>query len=98
MRSLPAGRVKSRPVVSAAGRGAYAICALPDLCLGIVSRRLETQVPLGFLLCYETRSPGTSGAFFYWSSCHRPNVELAVIEQREFELPADGADIGLRKE
>jgi hypothetical protein len=37
-------------------------------------------------------------AFFYWSSCHRPNVELAVIEQREFELPADSADIGLRKE
>jgi len=31
-------------------------------------------------------------------SCHRPNVELAVIEQREFELPADSADIGLRKE
>jgi len=27
-----------------------------------------------------------------------PNVELAVIEQREFELPADTADIGLRKE
>jgi hypothetical protein len=26
------------------------------------------------------------------------NVELAVIEQREFELPADSADIGLRKE
>jgi hypothetical protein len=32
-------------------------------------------------------SPGTPGAFFYWSSCPRPNVELAVIEQREFELP-----------
>ena len=28
----------------------------------------------------------------------RPNVDLAVIEQREFELPADSADIGLRKE
>jgi hypothetical protein len=26
------------------------------------------------------------------------NIELAVIEQREFELPADSADIGLRKE
>jgi hypothetical protein len=26
------------------------------------------------------------------------NVELAVIDQREFELPADSADIGLRKE
>jgi hypothetical protein len=24
-------------------------------------------------------------------------VELAVIEQREFELPADSGDIGLRK-
>jgi hypothetical protein len=30
----------SRPVVSAAGRGTYAICALPDLCFGIVSGRL----------------------------------------------------------
>jgi hypothetical protein len=28
----------------------------------------------------------------------RPNVQLAVIEQREFELPADSADIGLRIE
>ncbi len=37
---------------------------LCDLCAEIVSERLETQVPLGFLLCYETRSPGTSGAFF----------------------------------
>jgi len=27
-----------------------------------------------------------------------PNVELVVTEQREFELPADSADIGLRKE
>jgi hypothetical protein len=26
------------------------------------------------------------------------NVELAVIDQREFELPADSADVGLRKE
>jgi hypothetical protein len=28
------------PSLAAAGRGAYAICALPDLCLGVVSRRL----------------------------------------------------------
>jgi hypothetical protein len=28
----------------------------------------------------------------------RPSVELAVIDQREFELPADSADICLRKE
>ena len=28
----------------------------------------------------------------------RPNVELAVIYQREFELSADSADIGRRKE
>jgi len=26
------------------------------------------------------------------------NIELSVIEQREFELPADSADVGLRKE
>jgi hypothetical protein len=68
--------------------GAYAIRALPDLCLGIVSGRLETHSSR-FLLCYATQSPGTPGAFFYWSSCHRPTVEFAVIEQREFELPAD---------
>src|SRR5262245_44181931 len=42
-----------------------AIRALPDLCLGIVSGRLETtQVSLGVLLCYATRSPGMPGAFF----------------------------------
>src|SRR5215510_11902584 len=47
------------------GSGAYAILALPDLCLGIVSGRLETtQVSLGVLLCYATRSPGMPGAFF----------------------------------
>jgi len=35
-----------------AGRGTYAIRALPDLCFGIVSDvSRETQVPLGFLLC-----------------------------------------------
>jgi len=28
----------------------------------------------------------------------RPNVELAVIYQRELELSADSGDIGLRKE
>ena len=30
--------------------GANAIRSLPDLCFGIVSERLETQVSLGFLL------------------------------------------------
>jgi hypothetical protein len=34
------------PPPALAGRGAYAIRALPDLCGGIVSRRLETQVSL----------------------------------------------------
>jgi hypothetical protein len=51
------------PVVSRLAAGA-AIRALPDLCFGIVSGRLEL-IPLGFLLCYATRSPGTPGAFFY---------------------------------
>jgi hypothetical protein len=45
---------------------------------------------------WSTYRRGTRNAFGF--SCHRPNVELAVIEQREFELPADSADIGLRKE
>ena len=39
-------------------------------------------------------SPFSSGWFGFSVS----NIELAVIEQREFELPADTADIGLRKE
>jgi len=42
-----------------------------------------------------SRPVGEIGSGF---SCHRPNVELAVIEQREFELSADSADIALRKE
>ena len=37
------------------------IRALPDLCVGIVSRRLETLSQASPLL---TRSPGTPGAFF----------------------------------
>jgi len=39
-------------------------------------------------------SPFSSGWFGFSVS----NIELAVIEQRQFELPADSADIGLRKE
>src|SRR5215831_20885919 len=39
-------------------------------------------------------SPCSSGWFGFSVS----NIELAVIEQREFELPADRAEVGLRKE
>ena len=42
---------------------------------------------------YRTRHSPLAGLVFSVS-----NIELAVIEQREFELPADSADIGLRKE
>ena len=34
-----------------------AIRALPELCGGIVSRRLETQVPLGFSLWLDNSKP-----------------------------------------
>jgi hypothetical protein len=34
-----------------------AIRALPELCAGIVSRRLETQVPLGFSLWLDNSKP-----------------------------------------
>jgi hypothetical protein len=71
-------------------------------CLRMLARlmlwdSIGASSPSGRFFLYWT-SPGTPRAFFYWSSSHRPNVELAVIEQREFELPADSADIGLRKE
>src|SRR5262249_17274741 len=47
------------------GRGAYAIRALPDLCVGIVSERLERlRSPLGLSPFWVTGSPGTSGASF----------------------------------
>src|SRR5262249_55007386 len=55
--------------------------ALPDLCFGIVSGRLETQVPLGFLLCYETRTLGSTAAFFN-SLCfgrHRTKAASAAL-------------------
>jgi hypothetical protein len=42
-----------RPAVARDGSGAYAIRALPDLCVGILSERLERlSSPLGFLLGY----------------------------------------------
>jgi len=53
---------------------------LPDLCLGIVSGRLETQPSRRFSFGYETRSPGTSGAFF--SLCvggHRTRPQDAAL-------------------
>src|SRR5262249_57339615 len=37
---IPDADDKSRPAAPSAGRGAYAVRALPDLCLGIVSARL----------------------------------------------------------
>ena len=46
-------------------RALFAIRALPDLCLGIVSGRLETK-PLWTVSSFSyLGSPGTPGAFFY---------------------------------
>src|SRR5262245_39904866 len=46
-------------------RSAYAIRALPDLCLGDnIGLSRDCSGLSRLLLCYETRSPGTSGAFF----------------------------------
>src|SRR5262245_19167475 len=61
---------KSRPVDStAAGRGAYAIRALPDLCFGIVSASRAPLIPRFFALTSPLGSPGTSGDFFCF--CYR---------------------------
>jgi hypothetical protein len=57
--AVPARRV---PV---AGRGDYAIRALPDLCGEIVSERLETQVPLGFSLWLDNSKPRHARGFFF---------------------------------
>jgi hypothetical protein len=52
------------PVVSRLAARA-AIRALPDLCFGLVSGRLEAHSSRLSPLGYATRSPGTPGAFFY---------------------------------
>jgi hypothetical protein len=60
-----------------AGRGAYATHALPDLCLGIVSGRLEPhQVSLGFSGCYALEAPARPGLSF--SPGHR-NPQAAPV-------------------
>jgi hypothetical protein len=51
-------QVPARRGPTPTGRGAYAIRALPDLCAGIVSGGLGTQVPQASPLLGTTESPG----------------------------------------
>ena len=51
--------------IPSAGRGAYAIPALPDLRFRITSERLGHLDSLDVFMDISLESPGTSGAFFY---------------------------------
>src|SRR5262249_39283881 len=56
----------------AAGRGACAIRALPDLCVGIVSERLEDSGPSRFLLWSPNSKPRRARGFLFERSMSRP--------------------------
>src|SRR5262249_14518403 len=55
-------------------RRRLAIRALPDLCLGIVTERLEAQPLWSFFILAYLESPSTPGAFLSFCRCSGPPV------------------------